>query len=73
MPSAGDVSPRGEKRDIDEEDSSEDDMVGPSIQDAAPIKKKRVLEYESVYLGQLGRVFFRKLIALKLRMKFFTN
>ena len=53
MPSADELSPRGEKREAEEEEeeSSEDDMVGPSIQDAAPLKKKRVLQYEKVYLG----------------------
>ena len=55
MPSADELSPRGEKREAEEEEeeSSEDEMVGPSIQDAAPLKKKRVLEYEKVYLGNL--------------------
>eukprot|EP00092_Neocalanus_flemingeri_P029729 GFUD01032277.1.p1 GENE.GFUD01032277.1~~GFUD01032277.1.p1 ORF type:complete len:679 (-),score=208.83 GFUD01032277.1:59-2095(-) len=37
----------------DDEDDSDDDFVGPSLSDAAPIKKKRVLEYESVYLDNL--------------------
>ena len=39
---------RGEKREKSESESSDDDFVGPSIQDAAPVKKKKVLEYESV-------------------------
>jgi len=37
----------------DDEDDSDDDFVGPSLSDAAPQKKKRVLEYESVYLDNL--------------------
>ena len=32
---------------------SDDDFVGPSITDAAPQKKKKVLEYEHVYLENL--------------------
>jgi len=47
-----DKESKGEKREK-EEDSSDDDMVGPSIQDAAPAKKKRVLEYEKVFLENL--------------------
>jgi len=47
-----DKESKGEKRGK-EEDSSDDDMVGPSIQDAAPAKKKRVLEYEKVFLENL--------------------
>ena len=39
----------GEENDSD----SEDGFVGPSISDAAPVKKKRVLEYESVFLDRL--------------------
>ena len=38
--------------DEDEEDS-DDGFVGPSLTDAAPVRKKRVLEYEQVYLDNL--------------------
>jgi len=50
---------KGEKkRDIadveeDSSDSSDGEMVGPSISDAAPVKKKKVLEYEKVFLENL--------------------
>jgi len=45
---------RGEKREkSSDSESSDDDFVGPSIQDAAPVKKKKVLEYEGVYLENL--------------------
>ena len=37
----------------DDDDDSDDDFVGPSLADAAPQRKKRVLEYESVYLDNL--------------------
>ena len=68
MPSADELSPRGEKREAEEEEeeSSEDDMVGPSIQDAAPLKKKRVLEYEKVYLGNLFNLSFKMNLGLGL-------
>jgi len=36
-----------------EEEDSDDDFVGPSLSDAAPVKKKKVLEYESVFLDNL--------------------
>ena len=44
---------RGEKRekqnsDGEESSSSDDDFMGPSLRDAAPVKKKKVLEYEKV-------------------------
>ena len=39
---------RGEKREKSDAESSDDDFVGPSITDAAPPKKKKVLEYEKV-------------------------
>jgi len=39
--------------DGDDDDDSDDDFVGPSLADAAPQRKKRVLEYESVYLDNL--------------------
>ena len=39
------------KRELPEESSSDDEMVGPSLSDAAPQKKKKVLEYEKVFLG----------------------
>ncbi len=45
-----DTEQRGEKRDKSDAESSDDDFVGPSITDAAPPKKKKVLEYEKVYL-----------------------
>jgi len=49
---------RGEKRekqnsDGEESSSSDDDFMGPSLRDAAPVKKKKVLEYEKVYLENL--------------------
>lgn len=37
----------------DSEDSDDDDFVGPSITDAAPQRKEKVLEYEKVYLDNL--------------------
>ena len=37
----------------EEEEDSDDGFVGPSIADAAPEKKRRVLEYEAVYLDNL--------------------
>ena len=44
---------KGQKREAEESSSdSDDDFVGPSITDAAPVKKKRVLQYEKVYLGR---------------------
>jgi len=42
-----------EKTAGDNSDSDSDDMVGPSLTDAVPQKKKRVLEYEKVYLDNL--------------------
>ena len=39
--------------DEEEEEDSDDDFVGPSISDAAPEKKRRVLEYEAVFLDNL--------------------
>jgi len=43
-----------EKQEPSNSDDSEDDgFVGPSITDAAPERKKRVLEYEGVYLDNL--------------------
>lgn len=41
------------KRELPEESSSDDEMVGPSLSDAAPQKKKKVLEYEKVFLENL--------------------
>ena len=44
---------KGQKREAEDSSSdSDDDFVGPSITDAAPVKKKRVLQYEKVYLGR---------------------
>ena len=41
-------------QEIAEEDSEDSDgFVGPSLSDAAPARKKRVLEYEQVYLDNL--------------------
>ena len=37
----------------EEEEDSDDGFVGPSISDAAPEKKRRVLEYEAVFLDNL--------------------
>ena len=36
-----------------DEDDSDDDFVGPSIGDAVPQKKRKVLEYEHVYLENI--------------------
>ena len=41
------------KRSAESEDDSDDDFVGPSIADAVPQKKKKVLEYEHVYLENI--------------------
>jgi len=41
------------KNDSGGSESSDDDFVGPSLSDAAPVKKKKVLEYESVYLDNI--------------------
>jgi len=56
---AGERKKAAEKRlappadDVEEEEDSDDGFVGPSIADAAPEKKRRVLEYEAVYLDNL--------------------
>ena len=55
---AGERKKAAEKRlappaDAEEEEDSDDGFVGPSIADAAPEKKRRVLEYEAVYLDNL--------------------
>jgi len=48
------AAPKRAAESVDNEDSdSDDDFVGPSLSDAAPQRKKRVLEYESVYLDNL--------------------
>jgi peptidylprolyl isomerase domain and WD repeat-containing protein 1 len=36
-----------------ESSDSDDGFVGPSLSDAAPVRKRRVLEYENVYLDNL--------------------
>ncbi|KAG5878478.1 hypothetical protein JTB14_003165 [Gonioctena quinquepunctata] len=47
--------PSQEKRTHDEEDndSNSDDFVGPSLAEAAPVKKRKVLPYEKLYLESL--------------------
>jgi len=45
--------PVGEVGDDEEEEDSDDGFVGPSLTDAAPVRKKRVLEYEQVFLDNL--------------------
>jgi len=46
-------SPKAETAGQEDDDSDSDDMVGPSLSDAVPQKKKRFLEYEKVYLDNL--------------------
>jgi len=48
-----DVKVASKRAASEEDDDSDDDFVGPSLSDAAPQRKKRVLEYESVYLDNL--------------------
>jgi peptidylprolyl isomerase domain and WD repeat-containing protein 1 len=39
----------------DEGDEDDDDWVGPMPSEAAPVKKKKVLEHEKLYLGDLPK------------------
>ena len=54
MPDTATEEGKGQKREAEESSDSDDDFVGPSITDAAPLKKKKVLQYEKVYLGILN-------------------
>ena len=55
-----DTEQRGEKREKSDAESSDDDFVGPSITDAAPPKKKKVLEYEKVGFQKLSWIMEKK-------------
>ena len=39
--------------DTNEEEDSDDGWIGPTLSEAAPVKKKKILPYESVYLENL--------------------
>ena len=47
------LAPPADAEAEEEEEDSDDGFVGPSISDAAPEKKRRVLEYEAVFLDNL--------------------
>lgn len=42
-----------EEKNVEEDDESEDEWVGPRPDEAAPVRKKRFLEYEKVFLDRL--------------------
>ncbi|GIY59183.1 peptidylprolyl isomerase domain and WD repeat-containing protein 1 [Caerostris darwini] len=42
-----------EKRELEHEDSSNDEYIGPSLSEAAPTKKRKVLEFEHMYLKSI--------------------
>ena len=45
--------PKAQKRPHSEAEESDDEWVGPMPSEAAPQKKKRVLEYEKIFLENL--------------------